>query len=98
MQRQTPDAKFNHRKGFVKIKKASDVAIKRGFAFIWVDTCCIDKTSSSELSEAINSMYLRCKQAAECYAILADVDPIAVEDQWLQQRAQLRSSRWFTRG
>ena len=24
---------------------------------IWIDTCCIDKSSSAELSEAINSMY-----------------------------------------
>jgi hypothetical protein len=23
----------------------------------WIDSCCIDKTSSSELSEAINSMF-----------------------------------------
>lgn len=39
------------------------------------ETCCINKTSSSELSEAINSMYLWYQKAAECYAILADVDP-----------------------
>ncbi|KAH7394613.1 hypothetical protein BKA66DRAFT_509501 [Pyrenochaeta sp. MPI-SDFR-AT-0127] len=34
---------------------------KRGYAKIegclWVDTCCIEKSSSAELSEAINSMY-----------------------------------------
>ncbi|KEF50846.1 uncharacterized protein A1O9_13102 [Exophiala aquamarina CBS 119918] len=27
------------------------------FKFLWVDTCCIDKSDSVELSQAINSMY-----------------------------------------
>jgi hypothetical protein len=85
------------KKGYAKIKNAAAMALKRGLTYLWVDTCCIDKTSSSELSEAINSMYLWYKQAAECYAILSDVAPIAagapVASNW-----QIRSSRWFTRG
>src|SRR5690242_8820559 len=28
-----------------------------GLRHFWLDTCCIDKSSSSELSEAINSMF-----------------------------------------
>ena len=35
-----------------------DSAKQRGLEWIWIDTCCIDKRSSAELSEAINSMYL----------------------------------------
>ena len=86
-----------NKKGFAKIRQAATVAVQRGLDFIWVDTCCIDKTSSSELSEAINSMYRWYQRAAECYAILSDVDP-ASEDNWLRQKSQLRCSRWFTRG
>ncbi|KAI6041068.1 hypothetical protein EDC04DRAFT_2566167, partial [Pisolithus marmoratus] len=32
-------------------------ARKNGLNWVWIDTCCINKESSSELSEAINSMY-----------------------------------------
>lgn len=41
--------------------------------YIWVDTYCIDKSSSSELSEAINSMYTWYSEAECCYAYLNDV-------------------------
>ena len=43
--------------GYKKIKHACEEALKGGYEYIWIDTCCIDKTSSAELSEAINSMY-----------------------------------------
>ncbi|KAI5995238.1 hypothetical protein EDC04DRAFT_2981122 [Pisolithus marmoratus] len=42
---------------FYKIIKSCEQAIKDGYKWLWIDTCCIDKRSSSELSEAINSMY-----------------------------------------
>ncbi|PIL29179.1 hypothetical protein GSI_09228 [Ganoderma sinense ZZ0214-1] len=75
--------------------KACAVARANGFRYLWIDSCCIDKSSSSELSEAINSMYLWYAGAAVCYAYLADVpaeeDPHA-EGSWF------RDSRWFTRG
>jgi len=35
--------------------------------------CCIDKTSSAELSEAINSMFQWYSRAMVCYAYLSDV-------------------------
>lgn len=40
-----------------KIKSTCRIAREAGFRLVWIDSCCIDKTSSSELSEAINSMY-----------------------------------------
>ena len=43
--------------GFWKITKACQQALDDGIAYVWVDTCCIDKSSSAELSEAINSMF-----------------------------------------
>ena len=62
--------------------------------WVWVDTCCIDKKSSAELSEAINSMFQWYKRASVCYAYLSSVNarPGKVQEQ------QFRESPWFTRG
>ncbi|KAK1244088.1 hypothetical protein MKX08_002226 [Trichoderma sp. CBMAI-0020] len=85
------------KKGYVKIAGAARLAVSRGLNYLWVDTVCIDKTSSSELSEAINSMYLWYEQSAECYAYLSDVEPPATQDANAFDE-NLRNSRWFTRG
>ncbi len=45
-----------------------------GVRYIWIDTCCIDKSSSAELSEAINSMYRWYEESVVCYAYLEDVE------------------------
>ncbi|PNY27415.1 Uncharacterized protein TCAP_02659 [Tolypocladium capitatum] len=55
------------------------------------------KSSSAELSEAINSMYIWYRQSAECYAFLSDVQAADKED-WSLSGSSLRRSRWFTRG
>lgn len=59
-----------------------------------MDTCCIDKTSSSELTEAINSMFAWYSQCVICYALLKDLDSAATH----KDPALLGRSRWFTRG
>ncbi len=86
-----------HKKGFSKLKSSCIQAKKDGYEYIWIDTCCIDKSSSAELSEAINSMYRWYKEAAICYAYLSDVLSSEVEDPW-HNRSRFRKSRWFTRG
>ncbi|PIL28750.1 hypothetical protein GSI_08794 [Ganoderma sinense ZZ0214-1] len=78
-----------------KIRDACAVARANGFRYIWIDSCCIDKSSSSELSEVINSMYSWYARAAICYAYLADVP--ANGDHW-KHRSRFRESRWFLRG
>ena len=60
--------------GYKKILDTCRQAQKHGYEWVWVDTCCIDKRSSAELSEAINSMYRWYKNAKVCYAYLHDVD------------------------
>ncbi|KAK3984906.1 ankyrin repeat-containing domain protein [Cladorrhinum sp. PSN332] len=45
------------KKGYSKVINCCSRAKAGGFEYVWIDTCCIDKTSSAELSEAINSMY-----------------------------------------
>jgi hypothetical protein len=59
--------------GWTKIRNCCKFAHNRGHDYVWIDTCCIDKRSSAELSEAINSMYSWYQQAEECYAYLSDV-------------------------
>ena len=43
--------------GYTKIRFCGEQARKDGLQYFWVDTCCIDKSSSAELTEAINCMY-----------------------------------------
>ena len=64
---------WKDKSGFAKIEAFCDLARRRGWQWAWVDTCCIDKTSSAELSEAINSMYRWYRASTECYVYLYDV-------------------------
>ena len=83
------------KKGFEKIKRCCEIAAGDGFEYAWVDTCCIDKTSSAELSEAINSMFRWYQEAEVCYAFLSDV-PSDEKPESLD--SAFRKSRWFRRG
>ncbi|KAI9667811.1 MAG: hypothetical protein M1821_000630 [Bathelium mastoideum] len=79
--------------GFIKILQTCQKAKANGIDFCWVDTCCIDNASSSELSEAINSMFRWYKKADVCYVLLSDLKThSAVLD------TALPKCRWFTRG
>ena len=78
-----------------KVRMACATARAHGYRYIWIDSCCIDKTSSAELSEAINSMYRWYGRAAVCYAFLADVSH---DDVAHATGSQFRRSKWFTRG
>lgn len=82
--------------GFKKVQGACTIARVDGVEWIWIDTNCIDKTSSAELSEAINSMYAWYRAATVCYAYLSDVPDIKPSERDSLRR--FRSSRWFTRG
>lgn len=81
--------------GFAKIQKTCEHAINDGYNYVWVDTCCINKESSAELTEAINSMYRWYKASAVCYAFLSDVHANALNGIMEQK---IKSSVWFDRG
>jgi hypothetical protein len=87
-----------NRAGYSKIKNLCDLARKQGFTYAWVDTCCIDKSSSAELSEAINSMYQWYQKSAVCYVYLFDVPVIADGLGAEQFRKAFWESVWWTRG
>lgn len=78
-------------KGFAKIVGCCKQAVQDGFEWAWIDTCCIDKRSSAELSEAINSMYKWYWDAAICYAYLQDVSDLPAPP-------IIDNSNWFRRG
>ncbi|KAI8630437.1 heterokaryon incompatibility protein-domain-containing protein [Xylariaceae sp. FL1651] len=61
-------------RGYKKIMGCCKQASLDGFEYVWIDTCCIDKRSSSEVSEAINSMFRWYQNASLCYAYLEDVN------------------------
>jgi hypothetical protein len=56
-----------------------------------MDTCCIDQSSSAEVSEAINSMFAWYRNAAICYVFLADVN-------FSKEYNGFEESKWFERG
>ncbi|KAI0372741.1 HET-domain-containing protein [Pilatotrama ljubarskyi] len=78
-----------------KIRQCCEYARRRGFAKVWIDTCCIDKTSSAELSEAINSMYEWYAAADVCFAYLYDVSD---KEHPKKHTSSFRQSKWFRRG
>ena len=99
--------------GMVKIREFCRLAKKGGFEWAWIDTCCIDKRSSAELSEAVNSMYKWYRQSGVCYIHLADVEfsdgELSLKRQseeafwhapqgWSSLRDRFGKSSWFKRG
>ena len=82
------------REGWAKLDRACKLAANHGYEWVWIDTCCIDKSSSAELQESINSMYNWYAHANVCYAYLKDVpqqsDPT--------HSSKFEKSVWFTRG
>ena len=86
---QGPHERILNKAGYKKIKECCAKALEAGFEYVWIDTCCIDKTNSVELSEAINSMFRWYQNSATCYAYLADVTP---------NDSPFGTSRWFKRG
>ncbi|KIK93862.1 hypothetical protein PAXRUDRAFT_33823 [Paxillus rubicundulus Ve08.2h10] len=83
------------KKGYKKVEGCCTQALQDGLRYIWMDTCCIDKSSSAELSEAINSMYTWYHASHVCYAYLADVHGGQKSD---HVHVNFPKSVWFLRG
>lgn len=76
------------KEGLAKVLNSCRLAKANGCDWIWIDTCCIDKSSSAELSEAINSMFRWYAESAICYAYLSD----------FVHGTDFQGSRWWSRG
>ncbi|KAK8093995.1 hypothetical protein PG997_000680 [Apiospora hydei] len=77
-------------RGWDKIQRTCRKALECGHAYVWIDSCCIDKTNNAELTESINSMFQWYSDAALCLVYLSDVDA--------SDRDTLPRARWFSRG
>ena len=97
---QTPQRQS--RAGFIKIRRFCALARSRKLKYAWVDTCCIDKSSSAELSEAINSMYSWYQKSKCCMVYLSDMHRCsAIVDEHERSEAEyeaFQACKWFTRG
>ena len=97
----TPEARWFA--GYKKIQGFCAIAAEDGLFYVWVDTCCIDKSSSAELSEAINSMYRWYAKAKRCYVYLSDLKDslpsIDSSKEWVERSfGIIKNCRWFKRG
>jgi hypothetical protein len=88
--------------GYAKIRFCGEQAAADGLDYFWIDTCCINKSASEELSIAINSVFRWYQSAARCYVYLSDVlfpeEIIDTKDSGISWEYAFRHSRWFTRG
>ena len=89
---------IRQRDGYQKILDSCKQAKKDGYEWLWVDTCCIDKRSSAELSEAINSMYRWYENAQVCYAYLHDVLSSSIPTEPDDKMYANGWPEWFSRG
>ena len=82
--------------GFVKLQFGAKQAATDGIKYLWMDTCCIDKSSNTELQLAINSMFRWYQNAVKCYVYLSDVSmDRPSEESW---KSEFQKTRWATRG
>ena len=88
----------NTKAGYRKLRFCGEQAARDGLQYFWVDTCCIDKSNNTELSEAINSMFRWYRDADKCYVYLSDVSTNGQDESLQSWQSTFRESRWFTRG
>jgi len=96
------DGTAKSKAGYDKIRFCGEKAASHDLQYFWVDTCCIDKSSSAELHEAINSMFRWYRDAARCYVYLSDVSvsgyDLNSQNYQFPWEPAFLASRWFTRG
>ncbi|KAI0854997.1 heterokaryon incompatibility protein-domain-containing protein [Xylaria cubensis] len=81
--------------GFTKFKLTCRMTAAEQLKYVWIDTCCIDKSSGAELSEAINSMYQWYRSSSKCLVYLEDLPSSITAG---GPDGLLENCRWFKRG
>lgn len=85
--------------GYNKLLFCRNQTRKDGLKYFWIDTCCIDQSSSREVEEAINSMFRWYRESAKCYVFLTDIPrPQSTPADLTSWSSMVRAIRWFTRG
>ncbi|KAI9164158.1 Vegetative incompatibility protein [Paramyrothecium foliicola] len=80
--------------GFEKLQNACQIVRGLGMQWLWVDSICIDRSSSAELSEALNSMFQLYAKANVCLVYLHDLAP---SSDMSNRAAGLRNCIWIRR-
>lgn len=82
-----------NKKGYQKVRHFAKYVQKSvpTFKWLWIDTCCINKDSAAELSEAINLIFKWYRNVEVCLAYLTDVDTVG-------DQQSFQKSEWFERG
>ncbi|KAM7189820.1 Heterokaryon incompatibility protein (HET) domain containing protein [Rhypophila sp. PSN 637] len=94
---QDPDV-ASTKKGWQKIERTCRLAAAEGIQYAWIDTCCIDKSSSAELSEAINSMFRWYRESSVCYVWLSDFSASPGIAKESITDGPMSKCKWFQRG
>ncbi|KAH8650871.1 hypothetical protein BGZ60DRAFT_190435 [Tricladium varicosporioides] len=86
--------------GYQKLRFCGSQAKDDDLHYFWVDTCCIDKSDTNELTTAINSMFRWYQNAERCYVYLSDVSVRSRDGKsdHVEWKSAFRNSRWFMRG
>jgi len=96
----TQNAGITSKAGYHKIVATCEHALQDGHSYVWIDTCCVNKASSAELTEAINSMFGWYQHSQICYVFLSDFELNIpdISSLPIEFNAAFRQCRWFTRG
>ncbi|RYP72518.1 hypothetical protein DL771_004158 [Monosporascus sp. 5C6A] len=84
-----------------KIFGACTIARYQGTRWMWIDSCCIDKSSSQEYQESINSMFKWYNDAVVCITYMSDVRKnlsVTTGPEVFYDSQTGKPSVWFTRG
>lgn len=93
----------SYKAGFAKLQFCAQQIKADKLEYFWIDTCCIKKSDSAELSKSITSMYRWYSNAVKCYVYLSDVSSVSSgrirdDDSVARWHQSFRQSQWFTRG
>ncbi|EUC41292.1 hypothetical protein COCMIDRAFT_106529 [Bipolaris oryzae ATCC 44560] len=84
--------------GYEKLRFCQERVVRDGLTYFWIDTCCINKSSSSELQHSLASMFYWYQNSTRCYVYLSDVsvhESTEVSD--MKWKEAFLKSRWFKR-
>lgn len=101
LEKHTGDRPCKSKSGYGKLIFCGEQAQNDGLRYFWVDTCCINRDNSQELTESITSMFDWYSQSNKCYVYMSDVSFGGKEDVKQSERpweSEFRNSRWFRRG
>ncbi|KAK2742724.1 het and ankyrin domain protein [Colletotrichum kahawae] len=91
----TPAGQRSHSTKQDIIRRVCNLALSHNLQYVWIDEACIDKSSSADVSETINSLPKYFQRATICFAFLVDLPcgtAVPCRDTWA--RCQFWTRAW----